>query len=234
MAVILKNVSKSFGDGKILNDFSLHLPEAGCVCFFGPSGSGKTTLLNLIAGIVSPDAGQITLPPGSVSVLFQEDRLLPWASALENVKIVLEKDFPPKEARARSLRALGDVFLEEAAKKHPSELSGGMRRRVALARALAYGGSVLLLDEPFTGMDAKIKNELFPLLSELKKEKLVVLVTHYPEEAVRLADTIHILAGPPVGVQKTLNVPDELRADADKSLRLSRALTACLPADSQS
>lgn len=234
MEAFIKNVSKSFGDAGILNDFSLQLPAAGCVCFFGPSGSGKTTLLNLVAGIISPDAGQATLPPGDVSVVFQEDRLLPWASALENVALVLEKYLSPKEARARATRALGDVFMEESAKKRPPELSGGMRRRVALARALAYGGSVLLLDEPFTGMDAQIKNKLFPLLSELKKEKLVILVTHYPEEAVRLADVIHILSGPPVRIEKTVSVPNELREDGEKALRLSRALTARLPAGSQS
>lgn len=234
MAVKIKNISKTFKEYEIFHHFSLRLPDCGCVCFFGPSGSGKTTLLNLIAGLISPDAGQIDLPPGDVSVVFQEDRLLPWASAQENVKLVLEKDLPPKEARAQALRALKAVFLEESAKKRPSGLSGGMRRRVALARALAYGGCVLLLDEPFSGMDAQIKNALFPVLSELKKEKLVVLVTHYPEEAVRLADVIHVLAGPPVRIAESILVPDGLREDTEKSLSLSRALTARLPADSQS
>ena len=87
-------------------------------------------------------------------------------------------------------------------KKRPAELSGGMRRRASLARALAFGGSVLLLDEPFSGQDAQIKETLFPMFAKIKKDKLLVLVTHYPEEAVRLADTIHILSGPPACITK--------------------------------
>lgn len=119
MAVQLENISKSFGQDEIFNDFSLRLPDSGCVCLFGPSGSGKTTLLNLIAGLVSPDTGQIVLPPGGISVVFQEDRLLPWVSALENVALVLEKNKTVKEARAQAMRALKEVYMEESADKRP-------------------------------------------------------------------------------------------------------------------
>ena len=233
MAVQIKNISKSFGEAEIFRNFSLDLPDSGCVCLFGPSGSGKTTLLNLILDLVPPDAGQIVLPPGEISVVFQEDRLFPWASARENVRIVLEKEMDFQKADARALSALKDMFLEDCASMRPSELSGGMRRRVSLARALAYGGSVLLLDEPFSGMDAQIKDALFPMLARIKKEKLVVLITHYPEEAVRLADTIHVLSGSPVRVTQTIRVTDALRENAAESLRLARALTALLPSDSQ-
>ncbi len=233
MAVTIKDLSKSFGPNVVFKDFSLRMPDQGCICLFGPSGSGKTTLLNLIAGSVLPDTGSVSLPSGNVSVVFQEDRLLPWADALHNVQLVLEKSLPSKKAQEKALYFLKEVFLEDTADKYPAELSGGMRRRVALARALAFGGSVLLLDEPFSGLDAQIKEALFLKFSQIKKEKLIVLVTHYPEEAVRLADTIHILGGPPVCIEKTIPVSKALRESENASRALARELTLQLPPDTQ-
>ena len=132
----------------------------------------KTTILNLIAGIVPPDTGVITLPDGDVSVVFQEDRLLPWADTLHNVQLVLERSLPPKEAQAKALRHLKEVYLDDFAQKRPAELSRrDCAARASLARALAFGGSVLLLDEPFSGQDAQIKETLFPMFAKIKKDK---------------------------------------------------------------
>ncbi len=234
MAITINKISKSFGENNIFRDFSLHLPDTGCVCLFGPSGSGKTTLLNLIANLDCPDAGELSLPEGDISIVFQEDRLLPWVSAQENIKLVLENKYASsKEALRVSKDWLSMVFLEESASKKPAELSGGMRRRVALARALAFDGSALLLDEPFTGMDAQIKNAIFPLMAAIKKEKLIVFITHYPEEAVRLSDVIHVLAGSPVRIAETIHISDAEREDPQKTLRLVKRLTAHFPASAQ-
>ena len=212
MSILIDSVTKSFGDETVFADFSAELPDRGCVCYFGPSGSGKTTLFNVLAGLVAPDSGTVTFPAGAkVSFAFQEDRLLPWVSAAENVEQVLSGE----DAHGQALEWLERVGMEEAADKLPGELSGGMRQRVALARALAYGGNVLLLDEPFRGIDAQLKETVFSLLEAEKKDRLLVLVTHYPEEALRLADTVRVIAGPPVRVTDTVEIPAEKRRDPD-------------------
>lgn len=211
MPVILDKISKSFGPESIFSDFSLELPDSGCVCFFGPSGSGKTTLFNILAGLLPLDSGSVTFTDKQkVSFAFQEDRLLPWVSAAENVEQVLDT----RDAHQLALEWLGRVGLTESAGKLPAELSGGMRQRVALARALAFEGDVLLLDEPFRGIDAQAKDALFALLAEEKSKSLLVLVTHYPEEALRLADTVYVIEGPPVQITDTIQIPEEKRNDA--------------------
>ena len=231
MAINIRNLSKSLGAQEIFRDFSLELPDTGCVCFFGPSGSGKTTLLNLLAGIIPPDSGSIGYSPGSkVSYVFQEDRLLPWINALDNVKLVLQY----KNADASAARWLEEVFLSDVADKTPGEMSGGMRQRVSLARAFAYGGNVLLLDEPFQGIDAQIKNSLVSLLGGMKTEKLLVLITHYPEEAVRLADVVHALEFPPVRIADTIWITDEIRENDDLKNKIIKKLTAIYPSAGQS
>ena len=212
MPIILDRVSKSFGNEIIFSDFSIELPDTGCVCFFGPSGSGKTTLFNILAGLTALDSGSVSFTRGQkVSFAFQEDRLLPWINAVENVEQVLSD----KDARQRATEWIERVGLEDAADKLPGELSGGMRQRVALARALAFGGEVLLLDEPFRGIDAQKKDMVFSLFAKEKSTRLLVLVTHYPEEAVRLADTVYVISGPPVAITDTIHIPEEKRTQAD-------------------
>lgn len=225
MAIRIQDLSKSFGGQEVFRNFSLDLPDAGCVCLFGPSGSGKSTLLNMLSGITQPDAGTIALPSGfKVSYVFQEDRLLPWINALENVKLALE-DKDAKSAQADALFWLETLGLSDVADKLPGELSGGMRQRVSLARAFAYGG-ILLLDEPFQGIDAQAKEGIFTLLDGMKKDRLVALITHYPEEAVRLADCIHILQYPPARIADTITISDALRADQLQSAQTIKKLAA--------
>ena len=163
-----------YGETRVFDGLELTIPENAILT--APSGSGKTTLLRLIAGLLTPEAGEITGVPERVSFLFQEDRLLPWASALKNVELVCP--------RARALEMLTALGLEEKADKRPPRLSGGERRRVALARALCADGSLLLLDEPFKGMDPALICRAAELIRARGIPYLAAL--HAPEEAAVL------------------------------------------------
>ena len=162
----------------VLCDLNFALTQNGVYCMTGPSGIGKSTLLNAIAGLVSYSGTICT--EGKISYLFQEDRLLPWLNALENVRLVLKEHFE------RAEYYIGKFGLTEAADKMPEELSGGMRRRCALARCFAYDGNILLLDEPFRGLDNENADIVREEINALAKERIVLLVTHDPEDIGKL------------------------------------------------
>ena len=187
----IKNLCKTYGQNAVLDNFSLSLEENTITCLTGESGCGKTTLLNLIAGLSKPDSGAIE-DEGKVSYLFQEPRLLPWRTVLENVQIAL-KD----EKKAREILQL--VGLEDSLDKYPSELSGGMSQRVAMARAFAFPSDVLLMDEPFQNLDIKLKNNLLQQFIKLWEQnpKTVLWVTHDITEACLAADRILCVAKDP-------------------------------------
>lgn len=191
--VSFKNVTLSFGDKLILDSFSAELPEGGICCFSGPSGCGKTTLFRLIAGLISPQSGKISSDYKKISFMFQEDRLLPWLSALENVEAVI-----PAEKKAEAGLLLREFGLGDDLHVRPSKLSGGMRRRVALARALAYGGDLLLLDEPFKGLEPSLIRRLSAFIQ--KERGTVYVVTHSESEAELLGGRIIRLTGPPLNI----------------------------------
>ena len=179
----------------VLSGFSLDLPEAGTVCLLGPSGCGKTTLLRLLAGLAVPQSGRIVgLDGRPAAVVFQEDRLLPWETAWQNA--VTRPDHGQRERARDWLVRLG---LGESLHRRPGELSGGMKRRVAMARALASDAGLLLLDEPFTGLDEAAWRQAADLLSGATEEnRLTVLVTHLPEQAAALGAAVVRLDGPPL------------------------------------
>jgi len=162
----------SYDDKKVLDHFSAEFGP-GITLLTGPSGFGKTTLLHTIAGLIEPDSGTLTGFPERISLMFQDDRLFPWLTAYQNILVVCDN---PDRARA----LLKAVELEAEADSRPSELSGGMRRRVSLARALAYDADLLLLDEPFKGMDIPLIERLAPLIRSLTIP--VILSSHSPEE----------------------------------------------------
>ena len=173
------NASKQYGEHVVLSQFSAELPLAGVTVLRGPSGAGKTTLFRLLLGLEQPDAGEITGMHGKKpAVVFQEDRLLPWATALENVSLVSDT--------ARAEAALSRLGLCDNLCQLPRELSGGMRRRVALARALAYGGDLLFLDEPFTGLDEE--NKRIAARAILDEQVPVFVITHDDLEAELFGD----------------------------------------------
>ncbi len=184
------HVSFSYDNVPLLNDVSFTLPKQGAVCFFGPSGCGKTTLLRLIAGLETPTRGTILREtPLSFGTVFQENRLLPWLNVRQNVELVCQD-------KTRVDRALQIVALAEDADKYPNELSGGMQRRVAIARALAYDADVLILDEPFNGIDEALSRQIAHSIVEQYRDRLIVLVTHSKEEADLLSATTHVLTPP--------------------------------------
>lgn len=182
----LEELSFSYGDKVIFENINLELPSRGIVALMGASGCGKSTLFSVIAGVLSPTSGRVTAD-GILSISFQEPRLLPHMTAEENIRFVLGKR---EDAHEISKKILADVGLADSADKYPSELSGGMQKRVSLARALAYGGDIILLDEPFAGVDEERKKELTALVKRTAENALVFMTSHDRAEVEACADRI--------------------------------------------
>jgi ABC-type nitrate/sulfonate/bicarbonate transport system ATPase subunit len=187
--IIIDELTKYYNDKPVLYRVSLEIPSGKINAILGPSGSGKTTLLRLIAQLEKPDSGRITgVSQADTAFMFQEPRLFPWLDAAGNIACVLDnKKSAAYYAAADWLKKVG---LSEDGKKYPSELSGGMNRRVALARTLAYNKPLVLLDEPFHGLDAKLKTEIIGLVKKESKGKTVLFITHDLSEAAALADNV--------------------------------------------
>ena len=191
--IAFEHVSKSFDSLKVLNDLSFHISSGQIMGVVGPSGVGKTTMLKLITGILAPDEGAVRVAEGVVGYVFQEPRLLPWRTALDNVAAPLRAQGIAKaEAREKAAGWLARVDLAGFEHYHPAELSGGMAQRVSVARALSVEPAILLMDEPFSNMDATLKSSLMVMLQQILKERktTVVYVTHDLTEALQLADRI--------------------------------------------
>lgn len=192
---------KKFKKEYIFENFSISLADRKVTSIIGPSGCGKTTLLRMIAGLEPFEKGSISgVDKRSISFVFQEDRLLPWLNVFQNIELVLKSKFTPKEAKWKVQEVLAQLDLSEAAEMMPNELSGGMQRRVAIGRALAYDADIILLDEPFKGMDNKLKSEVLPELAAVweKTEKTIILVTHDISDARELSDIVYELSGRPL------------------------------------
>ena len=195
MTPAFDHVDFSYGPLRVLENVSLSFPETGVVCLSGPSGCGKTTMLRLLAGLERPERGRIDgIGERKTAAVFQEDRLLPWMTARDNVAVALPGDW--KQNRERAEQALSDVGLAENLLAYPADLSGGMKRRVAIARALAAQADLLLLDEPFTGIDPALRDRIAALLRQQAEQALLVLVTHIEEEARLLGARILPLSPP--------------------------------------
>jgi len=201
-AVRLRGVSKRFGDQRILHGVSLDVAPGEIVCLLGPSGCGKTTLLNLVAGLLSPDAGEIDRP-ARIGYVFQEPRLLPWRTVQENVALGLKAMGAPAEQRAAIASAyIARLGLAEVAGSYPHQLSGGMRQRVSLGRALAIDPHLLLLDEPFKSVDALLRIDLLRLLLDQwrLKPRPMLFVTHEVGEAALVGHRAAVLSGRPATI----------------------------------
>lgn len=191
--VQIKNLHKSYDNHKVLNNLSMDFAKNKITVITGPSGCGKTTLLNIISRIEKEDSGEVILNNKDISYIFQEDRLIPNLTVYENIAFVLKSKMHKEEMENIIDRYLDMVKLTECKDKLPSKLSGGMKRRVAIARAFAYKSDLLLMDEPFKGLDDKLKSEIIEYFLKIyqKDKRTIILVTHDMKEAELLGDVIY-------------------------------------------
>ncbi len=185
----IENLSFSYDrEHPIFEGFDLEVQDGELLAVMGPSGCGKSTLLGLVAEFLTPTAGTITRNAKQISYAFQEPRLFPWLTVEENLRAVLPKDAPPSQIT----NMLAFVELSGTEKLYPDELSGGMRSRLSLARALLYGGDLFLLDEPFSALDRELSISLSKKVREYLKSigASAILVTHQLEDAKLFADRI--------------------------------------------
>lgn len=209
MARSVRGLRKAFGETVVLNGLDLDFPDDSVSVILGPSGCGKTTLLNVLAGLDDDYAGDVYgFGRGCASYVFQEDRLLPWMSASGNIAFILRPLLGEAEAARTAVGALESVGLGGSAKALPGTLSGGMRRRVALARAFAYPSGVLLLDEPFAALDLKTRIGVMDLFLALRKRdgRTAIVVTHDVREAIYLGDRVATLSDKPARVRDAFDL----------------------------
>ncbi|MCB5940840.1 ATP-binding cassette domain-containing protein [bacterium 210820-DFI.6.52] len=215
MLVSFQKVSLRLGEKEVLRDFSMDLQNKGIYGVIGPSGCGKTTLLNLIQGFLQPDAGEIALFSDRISAVFQENRLLPWYTVYQNIALAARRPVGREEVEALLRRLCMPGELDSL----PGSLSGGMARRVALARALLSESDILLLDEPFKGVDMACKRQCEKTLQALSGGRLTLLVTHDPGEAAALCDTAILVGESPLRLRRTLRIDPQSRGRSAEELR---------------
>ncbi|AKI01910.1 ABC-type nitrate/sulfonate/bicarbonate transport system, ATPase component [Hoeflea sp. IMCC20628] len=229
-AVSVRNVSKNYGPVEALKNLSLEFPRGQLTSLLGPSGCGKTTLLKIIAGLLKPDSGEVEIegkiidsPGPDRAFVFQDFALLPWASVIRNVAFGLElRGVAKSERDAIAEKYIKNVGLSGFEKAYPHELSGGMRQRVGLARALSVDAQVLLLDEPFSAVDEQNRRKFQEDMLELVRHenKTFIFVTHSIEEAVYVSDQIAILLPRPSRVSEIIR-PQSFRGTGIENIRRS-------------
>ncbi len=225
VAVRVRNVSHQFGEAgderhvRALLDTSLDIERGELLCMIGPSGCGKSTLLNVIGGLLTPTTGTAEVAgqpvrgplPHEIAFVFQENALFPWSTVIENIKLgMMFQGVPKAEREARAPKSLAAVGLAEFANYYPGQLSGGMRQRAALARALSLETGILLMDEPFGALDEQTRMVLGEDLSVLlaRTEKTIVFVTHSLGEAVFLADRVAVFSARPGTIKEIIEIDE--------------------------
>lgn len=180
----IKNLSKSFGDKQVFNNFSLEIPDFKTTFIMGESGCGKTTLLRIIAGLDKDFTGEISSCPERISYVFQEPRLFDALTVRQNLEII------ENNSNLSIEELLSIVELDGEEEIYPNALSGGMKIRLSIARALLYNGDIFLMDEPFSALDENMKNRIIPKVFALLKGKTVLIISHNAEEASMYSDKI--------------------------------------------
>lgn len=211
----IENVSKSFNGRPVLSNVHFHVRRNEVVGLLGRSGAGKSTVLRMISGLTFPDRGTVLANSTRIGYIFQEPRLIPWRTALDNVCFVLRAtgcdSKPSREIATRYLNKMGLGGFEGL---YPEQLSGGMRQRVAIARAFAAEPDVLLMDEPFSALDPGLKDVMHALIEKMLHERpvTVLYVSHHPEEVARIATRVCMIT-PEGGIRElSLNGADDQRA----------------------
>ncbi|RFC68658.1 MULTISPECIES: ABC transporter ATP-binding protein [Mesorhizobium] len=218
--ITANGVSVVLGNQLILQNIDLSIPQGSFVSLIGPSGCGKSTLLKVLAGLVTPTSGSVSIAGLSateaarrrmIGLVFQDANLLPWKNAVDNASMLLSianRSLSRAELQARGQEMLELVGLGDASNKYPHELSGGMRQRVAIARALALDPAVLLMDEPFGALDAITRDSMGQSLLEIwqRTGKTIVLVTHSIDEAVHLSNHVHVLGIRPGRITESMDI----------------------------
>lgn len=216
MSLTLKKIGKKYDGIEIYKDFDLTLNEGIITCIMGPSGCGKTTLLNMIGGLNPPDSGLMEGFDGKCfSYVFQETRLLPWKTVEGNLDFVLDHSLPKEERKALTDNLLNMVKMEAFANYYPSQLSGGMAKRVSIARAFAVPSDIILMDEPFSGIDINLKQAMLQHFLEIWKNdrRTILYVTHDVDEALLLSNEIVVFSKAPVKIVLQTQVNESNRKE---------------------
>lgn len=220
----LINIDKKYNDMEILKNFNISFETNKITCLFGPSGVGKTTIANVAALLVPVDGGEVSGTESAVySYVFQDPRLLEWYSVFYNIDFVLKDVYDDKKRVSIINNYIDMVELKGYENYKPNELSGGMLQRVSLARAFAYPSNFLILDEPFKGLDLKLKNEMISLFVKLwnASKRTVLFITHDVDEAVTLSDFIYVIKNKPVKIIEKIETEKYNSKNEIKNMLLS-------------
>jgi len=227
MTLKVNNLNKRYNEVIVFSDFSLEINPGLITCILGPSGCGKTTLLNIIGGITAADRGELSGFDGKVmSYIFQDPRLLPWKTVRGNIEFAISGSVSPAVRKEHSDRLLQSVGLIDFAGYYPSQLSGGMRQRVSIARAFACSSDIILMDEPLKGLDITLKQSIIQWFSQIwaADKRTVIFVTHDIDEALLLGNEIVVLSSLPAQIKahEKMTGPAGKRSIEDPSVLKTR------------
>lgn len=221
MKIEIKDLSKSYEGKQIFKNFSLTLESKKVNSIIGASGGGKSTLLNIIAGLLEKDSGSVFgVNEEEISYIFQEDRLLEWLTVRENIEIFIYNYYSREEAEKVIDKIFNMLNIKDTLNEYPAKLSGGMKQRVNIARALIKPSKVILMDEPFKSLDYKTKYLIIKELKSIfqKEDRMVIFVTHDVDEAIFMEGNIYVLGGRPFEIKGVFK--EQLEENKEKIIKL--------------
>lgn len=220
----IENISKSFGNEKIIENISINVEEGELVSILGPSGCGKSTIFNIIAGLLAQDTGSVEIN-GDLSYMYQKDLLLSYKTIIDNVSLPLVLRKEKKVEARKKVKEYFKVFgLEGYEEKYPNELSGGMKQRANFMRTYINSNDIMLLDEPFGALDSITKSSMQKWLLDVRKQvkSTILLITHDIEEAILLSDRIYVISNKPSSVSVEIKVDRDRVEDIEYSFKVKK------------